>query len=598
MARGRKKKEIDFGFTPSKYQQKIFDFVKEGVGNAVVVARAGSGKSVTAVSSMKLIPSKQKCLFIAFNKSIAEELSEKLKNLDNVSVRTSHSLGFLFIRRNLGSNIEVDEYKYRTYVKKNINNISSAQEMISTKGELADYIDSILTLINFARFNYCQSVKEIDEIAKKYSIPVQFDECEVVLKAMKWGKTNTETIDYTDMVWLPVELQMKPLGLQFDWVFIDEAQDQSIISIELFKKCIKRGGRFIAVADNFQNIYTFSGASEDAFDLMCNQPNTQRFELPISYRCDQKIIKFAQNLVPDIQHRDEAGEGEILTECWSNTLKEDDMVLARTKAPLMKLYIKLLRKGINCYIKGQDIGSNLINLLEKFDIEELNTDLKTDGLFVKLYHKLFADRNKLMEKRGLDFDDATLSSPIMEQYDNINALLTLAENLKTKTELIEHIKNVFAEEKKGICLSTIHKAKGLEADNVYILCHSMMPSKLAVKDWEKAQEKNLTYVAYTRARHKLGFITEKEIKPCGSSQEPMDIINDLMFIENKICNLLNIEPTKRMSNTDMAKFSLSSSTDMTSEPLFKVKTIDHSNVKTENDMLEILKTLSKESIEE
>lgn len=41
----------------------------------------------------------------------------------------------------------------------------------------------------------------------------------------------------------------------------------------------------------------------------------------------------------------------------------------------------------------------------------------------------------------------------------------------------------------GVCLSTVHKAKGLESENVYILCNSSMPSKLAVHDWEKQQEK-------------------------------------------------------------------------------------------------------------
>ena len=83
------------------------------------------------------------------------------------------------------------------------------------------------------------SVKEIDEIAKKYNIPIQYDECDVVLKLMEWGKRHTEVVDFTDMVWLPVELNMKPLGLQYDWVLVDEAQDQSIISIELFKNRLK-----------------------------------------------------------------------------------------------------------------------------------------------------------------------------------------------------------------------------------------------------------------------------------------------------------------------------------------------------------------------
>ena len=254
--------------------------------------------------------------------------------------------------------------------------------------------------------------------------------------------------------------------------------------------------------------------------------------------------------------RDTAGDGIVLHGCHIIDLKDNDMVLARTKAPLVKLYTKLLKRGKNCYIKGQDIGSNLIKILEDYDIEDLNPRLDKDGVFMRLYNKLFKDRNTLMEKRGMDYDDATLSSSIMEEYDTINTLTVLSEKCKTKTELIAHIKNIFTNEEKGICLSTVHKAKGLEADNVYILCHSAMPSKLAQQEWEKKQEINLIYVAYTRAKHKLGFISEREMPPCGSSQEPIEIINDLMFIENKICKILNTEPTVRMSNIDIAKFNL------------------------------------------
>ena len=111
------KKKIDFGFTPSVYQEQVFDFVQHGTGNAVISALAGSGKTSTIVACVKLIPKTQKCLFLAFNKSIVEELSLKLKPYTNCHVKTMHSLGYLMIRRNLGSDIEIDEYKYKTYIK-------------------------------------------------------------------------------------------------------------------------------------------------------------------------------------------------------------------------------------------------------------------------------------------------------------------------------------------------------------------------------------------------------------------------------------------------------------------------------------------------
>ena len=583
-----KNKITDLGFKPSPYQEKIFDFVQHGVGNCVIKACAGSGKSTTIVSAMKLVPKSKKCLFIAFNKSIVEELTRRLDGYDNCVVKTIHSLGYLIVRRNLGSDIEIDEYKYRTYLKKHISELTSITEgTYMTRQMVEDYIDSITMLIDYSRFNVAQSVKEIEQVAARYDIPVSFDECEVALKCLKWGKENYHTIDYTDMVWLPYELSLKPTGLQFDWIFFDEAQDASQMAIELFLRCFKRGTRFASVGDSSQTVNLFAGSSPEAFDYMCNYPNTTIFELPVTYRCAKKITEYANNLVPDMKYRDDAPYGMVIDNCHVNEIKDGDMVLARSKAPLLKLYVKLLRRGINCYIKGQDIGSNLIKILENVDLDELNADLKKDGVFVRLYDKLFNDRNKLMEKRGLDMNDATLSMNIMNMYDSINALIILSEKYNSKHELIEHIKDIFKDNSKGVCLSTIHKAKGLEAENVYILCHSMMPSKLAHHDWEKIQERNLQYVAYTRPKNKLGFISEKEIPPSGSMLEPTAILDELKYIENKICKILGKTPMQPMNNAEIAKFNLKNATQI-KDLHEKDNRIDISNSSTEkrdDDML-------------
>lgn len=122
---GKRKK---FDFIPSPYQEKIFDFITEGEGNAVVSAKAGSGKTFTIVNAMKLIPKTKKAIFIAFNKSIADELNEKLKNNSNCMAYTTHSLGFRMVRRNLGNDIIVDEYKYRTYLKNNFLDVTGLND--------------------------------------------------------------------------------------------------------------------------------------------------------------------------------------------------------------------------------------------------------------------------------------------------------------------------------------------------------------------------------------------------------------------------------------------------------------------------------------
>ena len=547
--------EFDFGFTPSPYQEKIFDFIVHGNGNAVISAKAGSGKTSTCVTAIKLIKPKNKVMFLAFNKSIAEELSQKLKDYPNVEVRTSHSLGFAIIRKNVEGEVELDEFKYRRYIKSNISELTTI-DVTLTKNQLYNYIESICALVDFARFNLAQTAEEVKSLAVKYDVPIFFDECDVVIKVLEWGKTELNSIDYADMVWLPVELSMNARAFQKDFIFIDECQDQSLMSIELFLKCFKRGTRFIAVGDEDQCINTFCGSSEEAFQYMKDYPKTSQFDLPICYRCPKTVVELAKTLVPDIECREDAPKGDIIEKCWTSSLRSGDMVLCRSKAPLLKVYTKLLRKGIQCHIKGQDIGTNLKKLIEEVDIEELNTNLKSDGVFVRLYDNLFEIRNKLMESKGLDYQDATLTNYITNRYDMIKALTVLAENYTTKTELLSHIDGIFDETREGVILSTIHKAKGLEADNVYILCNSSMPSSIAKREWEKNAEQNLIYVAYTRAKNKLGFISEDEIKPFGISQGEDKILNELSLIENLVCRVLGKTPVGQKEYIEVARFNL------------------------------------------
>lgn len=556
------KKSLDFGFTPSKYQSAIFDFVQHGVGNAVVKARAGSGKTSTLVAAMKLITKRQKCLFIAFNKSIVEELSKKLEGYDNCTVKTIHSLGQSIILRNFDNPPTLDEYKYRNYVKNNICELSEIDCDTLTRPMLEEYVDSVTNLINFSRYNLCQTIKEIEEIAVKYDIPVQHDECAVTLKCLTWGKKNNETIDYTDMVWLPYELSLSPKGNQYDWVFFDEAQDASKAYTNLFMRTFKRGTRFIAAADDFQAINLFAGSSLDALDWLSCYPHTQVFDLPICYRCDRKIVELAQSIVPNIEVKDDAEEGVILENCFTDVIQDKDMVLCRSKSPLVKLYNKLIKKGINCYIKGKEIGADLIDLINSVDAVQMGKELLTDGLFIRLYERLIYERNNVMYKHGLDIWDASLSLSVMSLYDQISTLLTLSEGCNTIEDLTNKISMTFNDDSDGICLSTIHKAKGLEAEKVYILCRSTMPPKRAQKDWEKIQEQNLIYVAYTRAKHTLGFISETEIPPTGELCNDETIVNDIAFIEKQVCRVLGVPPTEDNLSANFAKFRLKAATNI------------------------------------
>ena len=525
----RKKKEIvEETFIPSKYQIDIFDHIQHGVGNLVIEAAAGAGKTSTLIHGINLIPEDKKILFCAFNKDIVKELKKKVGKKDNVDVRTVHSLGYLMVQRNLNKEyIPINENKYRAHIYNNLSSYTSLNTYALGKSTFLKYIDNITKLIDFCRYNLASTEKEALKLVHRHQLSLVGDEIDVALNVLKWGKECLDEVDYTDMVWLPNILYMKPYGLQYDFILGDEAQDFSIAQRELLLKCQRMGTRYIFCGDKNQSIYSFASASPDTFDKLKALPNTKTLPLSISYRCAKNIVKFAQNFVPTIEHN-EADErvGEVLFDVDLDKVTDGDMILCRNNAPLMEIYNTLITSGKKCQIRGKDIGLNLVKLVESTNQDILNLDLSKDGVFVRLYESLFNERDKMIIRSGLDVTTVMSSSLISSKLDMIHALEVLSNDVTTSKELIDKIKSVFSDKKiEGISLSTIHKAKGLEANNVYVACNSLMPSKSATQDWEIEQEHNLMYVAYTRAKDKLGFLNEDEfLKKTSSSQDSLAII--------------------------------------------------------------------------
>jgi superfamily I DNA/RNA helicase len=309
----------------------------------------------------------------------------------------------------------------------------------------------------------------------------------------------------------------------------------------LIKKCFKRGTRFIAIGDDFQCINAFAGADNDAFKKLQNESNTKILELPITYRCPKKIVEFVRKTVGvDIKAHENAIEGSINFNVNPYEPKNNDMVLCRNTAHLVKLYMKYNRINKKSYLKGRNIAETFKTTLLQTGIDFLSKDMMTDGVFPRLYERLFYMINKEIEITGMDYEDIVNTHSVMDMIDTIKALEVLSEGITWKDELINKIDIIFTDnEKDGVCLSTIHKAKGLEADNVYILCPSLMPSKYAKKEWEKNSEENLIYVAITRAKKTLNYISEDLFNP-NLFGENDDIVKELENQRKKMNKALNI----------------------------------------------------------
>jgi hypothetical protein len=326
------------------------------------------------------------------------------------------------------------------------------------------YIYNIIKLSEYCRYYLAFSTREIKKIVNQYGLSLVRDEIAVCTEVLRWGAKNLKTIDYTDMIWLTNHLNLTTKKHQYDFIFIDEAQDTSIMQQKMVEKCFKRGTRFVTVGDDFQKINVWCGSSVDAINNFRKYPNTQDFQLPISYRCPKKIVELAKEFSSNIVAAPNAKDGEINYDVSVYAPKNNDMVLCRTTAPLIKLHLKYLRNNKKSYIRGfEDIRQEYGELIRNTYSKNIDKNCLTfDGLIPRLYASLFKEIDRLKNNLNLTDEEVMNHPNIFKLYDNIQGILAISEGLTTTEELLEKIEIIFnGEQKDSINLSTILVYRGL-----------------------------------------------------------------------------------------------------------------------------------------
>ena len=501
----------DVVFDASEYQCRIFDRIENGSGNLVINASAGSSKTTTIVNALRYVKDGKKVLFIAFNKDIVETIKSKVDR-PFTYISTFHALGRSILVENglIEKDSEPDEFKYKTLIKGYMSEHSDDLKHLSKK-DYSVFMHNVEDLVFYSRYYLAMSVREIQKVCDLYGVVTVGDEVSVCREILLSGKNNLTSYDYTDMIWLCNVLNLTTKIHRYDWIFVDEIQDTSIMQEELITKCFKRGCRFVGVGDNEQKINVWCGSSTDAVDYFRNLPNTVEFELPITYRCAKKIVEVARQYSERIEACPDAPEGQVNVDVNKFTPNAGDMVLCRNTAPLVDLHLQYLKGNKKSYLRGaNDIRDRYMSLINLTSSNFIDKGCITDsGLMPTLYNNLFKNICAVSAKYGLSEDEAIVHPVITQMYDDINGIKSLSDGLMTVDDLKSKIDIIFSgDADDAVQLSTIHKAKGLEADNVYIYCPSLLPSKWATKPWEVLAERNLCYVAYTRAKYTLNFIVE------------------------------------------------------------------------------------------
>lgn len=346
-------------------------------------------------------------------------------------------------------------------------------------------------------------------------------------------------IDFTDMLYLPVRWNLQPDKL-YPFMFIDECQDLSKSQLGVALKHIESSGRILAVGDPSQSIYGFAGADIRSFDRVKRLTKAHDLKLSKCFRCPKKIIAKAQDLRADIVAFkeydgivEEIDHIEILSR-----VEYGDLIVSRFRAPMIFLVFEFLKANKNIRIHQDEAKEFLNEMANPFSRDEKRKALPKsrealehyfDQVMHRYMSKVRREAQKIVEKPDRDYF-IQVEKDLLESKMDFLADLYYQGNghYNTVHELMQEIDARIQSPDPCVKLSTIHRAKGLEDDRVFILDFDRLPYKSdKLKEWELIQERNLKYVAITRAKEALYLVrSQKKEEEKAQKRSLFDEIQD------------------------------------------------------------------------
>lgn len=549
-------------FKPSTYQQDILDFfLNNPQNNMLVNALAGSGKSTTAC--MLSEHSKTSDLYIAFNASVVEEFKKKIKN-PKTKVMTMHSLAYSIMLYNVEQESKDSGEKPKGFGSQRSKRTVSLdnfkphkildEEITKRYGRYIEFAKRVFLKDNYVNlYNLCRltltdmsSNKDVSRLIddhvlflyygdEGYSAP-DISEITSTLKILDTkSRQQFETqgvIDFTDMLWITFN-KLKydnwevPYWALYTNIYCDEVQDFSNIQLNFLKFIKRTKGRYVFIGDFHQAIYNFAGANAQAFNQIPKMfAPVETFDLPICYRCAKShLSRVNREYGIPILPCDDAPMGFVKTidkNKISEYAKAGDMVISRKNKWIAEVVLDLARNGTPIFIEDKE-------MVEAIKRQILSSKCTSVGTLEKFLQKVISNYNKkLFEIVSKNVHDGGNEEERLEavleavaetnsKIDNTSFLLEILEgylenhassdSISKFSNFIDKLLNTIPSP-NCVRLCSIHKAKGLEATNVFVLNEAKINYDFRNSKEQNIQEKNLSYIATTRAKEGLYLVKE------------------------------------------------------------------------------------------
>jgi len=523
-------------------------------------------KVVYLIKEKKVSPSS--IMMVTFTNKAALEMKERIEKELGAYVKlgyigTFHSFGALVLRRfwkeaNIAKNFLIYDEDEQLSLIKNILKKEKIEKL--TPSFFAYYIglaknemitpEVFLEKFSFYKKNLVAQVYYLYQKELEENNALDFDD--LLLKTVFLFKKNPSVLDFYQK--------------QLNYFLIDEFQDTNFLQYELIKSLAKKAKQVTAVGDFSQSIYSWRGAKmENLFRFQKDFSKVSLFYLEKNYRSTQKILDFAYQIISQNQshpilklYTDKDGGEEI--EIFEAENEEEEAifvareileigkkpeffgeniaVLYRVNAQSRILEEVFLHFGIPYILIGG------VRFYERKEIKDILAFLRlllypNDQLALervkKLGKKRFSAFKNFYEKINSNLENYSTSEIIegilketdylslyqseseedFSRLENINELKTVASNFPNLIDFLDQVALVEAEyfegEKKEdgknkVRLMTLHQAKGLEFDYVFIVGveEGFLPHSRSFDNFESLEEeRRLFYVGITRAKKKL-----------------------------------------------------------------------------------------------
>ena len=492
----------------------------------------GTGKTYTLINIVKDELQKgvppERIGFVSFSKKATEEARTRASRelmLDYkkmVNFRTLHSLAF----RQLGLTTEavMRSSDFQRLEKELGLPFTSTQSMNVNDGEffrLGGKGDMYLSIYNMARVRKIPMQQQFNE-TNNWNLHV--NEMHHTIQAYKDYKQTLEKIDFVDMIELFLEVGEVPV---LESLIVDEAQDLVPLQWDMVDRLISRSKNVFYAGDDDQAIYEWMGVDASEFISRCKSADNS-VVLDKSYRVPSSVHQEAASIIKNVSGRiDKAWSpreevGGVSYHYKLNELPLHEgrwMILARTNYIANKIAVDLKNDGFLFWRNGNgwSVAKSTLDIVRGFTSLTKGKEIDKDD-FAKVWRKIRVDRkvrtagNRLLKASeedsfSIEFLEQLVQRPLQDK--KWFEILEVSDQERIYITSVLESGEKFDEENPRVVLSTIHKAKGGEADNVALLLES---TKACCTLTEPDAERRVFYVGATRAKENLFVVDDPESK--------------------------------------------------------------------------------------